>query len=390
MLSDSATSSDIPRIILPGSTIGILGGGQLGRMLTQAAISLGYHVIIYCDQPHSPACEVATDSIIAAYDDEQQLKIFAERVDLVSVEFENIPARSLAILENYLLVCPNSKALYIFQNRLREKGFLIEHNIPCAAYAKIESQSELRIALEKIGIPSILKTGGFGYDGKGQVRISSAEHAEQLLSKPITEEMVLEAFIDFECEVSIIAARSLSGEFKSWGLVRNRHTNHILDISSVPAEVENEIEIEAVRIARSILEKSKIVGVACVEFFLTKDNKLLVNEIAPRVHNSGHLTIEASNTSQFEQHIRAICGLALGNTDYLKPAAMANILGDLWSASEPQWNNALQFPTVALHLYGKKEARPGRKMGHLTVLADDSKVGANLVLSARKALLQGA
>jgi 5-(carboxyamino)imidazole ribonucleotide synthase len=276
--------------------------------------------------------------------------------------------------------------LHTTQHRLREKTFLANNGFPVTPFRAVRSVADLRVAVGELGLLSILKTAGFGYDGKGQTRLTTLEEGERALVAAEGREMVLEALVDFEREVSVVAARGLDGSFAHWGVIDNEHRNHILDVSVSPAGVAGEIEKEAVAIARAVLEKLDVVGVLCVEFFLTRGGKLLVNELAPRPHNSGHLTFDASVTSQFEQQLRAVCGLPLGSTQMLRPAAMANLLGDLWEGGEPNWAAALRMPLVKLHLYGKMEARKGRKMGHLTALAETAEEAGRLARSAREAL----
>jgi 5-(carboxyamino)imidazole ribonucleotide synthase len=253
-------------------------------------------------------------------------------------------------------------------------------------FREIGGLTDLRAGLDDFGYPSVLKTAGFGYDGKGQVKIGSPDETERALAAAGRRELVLEAFVDFECEVSVVAARGLDGTFAHWGVIQNEHCNHILDVSVAPANLPPAIASEAVEIARAVLESLDVVGVLCVEFFLTRAGKLLINELAPRPHNSGHLTFDACVTSQFEQQLRAVCGLPLGSTELLRPAAMANLLGDLWASGEPDWAAACAFPDVKLHLYGKLAPKPGRKMGHLTAMAASANEAAMMVREARAAL----
>jgi 5-(carboxyamino)imidazole ribonucleotide synthase len=283
-------------------------------------------------------------------------------------------------------VRPSGRALYTTQHRLREKTFLSARGFPVAPFRHVNAPEALRAALEEVGFPAVLKTAGFGYDGKGQTRIDSAADADAAFAALRGQEGVVEAFVDFEREVSVVAARGIEGEFAHYGVVENTHSRHILDLSVAPAHVDEGVAREAVEIARAVLEELDVVGVTCVEFFLTGAGRLLVNELAPRPHNSGHFTFDASLTSQFEQQLRAVCGLSLGSTELLRPAAMANLLGDLWQKGEPDWRAALSLPDVKLHLYGKTDARPGRKMGHLTALAPTPEEAARNVLAARTAL----
>jgi 5-(carboxyamino)imidazole ribonucleotide synthase len=278
--------------------------------------------------------------------------------------------------------------LHTTQHRGREKAFLSGAGLPVPPYALVATAGELAAAIARIGCPAVLKTASFGYDGKGQARIDDAEGALAAWDAIGRQPAVLEAFVDFERELSVVAARGADGQFVHYGVIENAHARHILDVSVAPARVPPEIEREAAAIARASLEALDVVGVLCVELFLTRSGRLLVNELAPRTHNSGHLTIDAAATSQFEQQLRAVCGLPLGSTALIKPAAMANLLGDLWQDGEPRWAEALRRPGVHLHLYGKREAKPGRKMGHLTALAETGAAAAQLVRNARAALTE--
>jgi len=315
---------------------------------------------------------------------------FARGVSVVTFEFENVPAEAVEAAAALAPVRPSGAVLYTTQHRLREKTFLDARGFPVAPFRHVRRPEDLRAALEEIGLPAVLKTAGFGYDGKGQTRINSAEEAGAAFDALRGQEGVVEAFVDFEREVSVVAARGAGGEFAHYGVVENTHSRHILDLSVAPAQVTNEVAHEAVRIARAVLEELDVVGVTCVEFFLTRSGKLLVNELAPRPHNSGHFTFDACVTSQFEQQLRAVCDLPLGSTELLRPAAMANLLGDLWQAGEPDWRAAAAFPNVKLHLYGKLDARKGRKMGHLTALAPTPAEAARCALAARDALTRRA
>jgi len=372
--------------ILPGATIGVLGSGQLGRMFAMAARRMGYLVHTFSPETDTPTGQISDKEYTASYDDLERLRVFAEGVDVVTFEFENIPLATVEAVAEHVAVRPSGLALHTAQHRLREKTFLSEHGFPVAPFRHVSSLEELREALSALGTPAILKTAGFGYDGKGQSKITSTEEIEAAFDALGGREAVLEAFVDFEREVSVVAARNINGEVAHYGLIENEHSRHILDCSIAPARVPPEVAEEAVKIALSILEQLDVVGVLCVEFFLGRDGKLFVNELAPRPHNSGHLTIDACVTSQFEQQLRAVCGLPLGSTELLTPAAMANLLGDLWQEGEPDWVSACAYPNVKLHLYGKHEARRGRKMGHLTARAPSTDEALQLVCNARNAL----
>jgi len=374
------------KAILPGATVGVLGSGQLGRMFAIAARRMGYRVHTYSPDSDTPTGQVSDKEYEHPYDDLDAVREFARGVEVVTFEFENVPAAAVEAAEGLAPVRPSGSVLYTTQHRLREKTFLSAHGFPVAPFRHVRSLPDLSAALEEIGFPAVLKTAGFGYDGKGQTRIGSARDASSAFEALRGQEGVVEAFIDFEREVSVVAARGAGGEFAHYGVVENTHSRHILDLSVAPARVDESVEREAVEIARAVLEQLEVVGVTCVEFFLTRSGQLLVNELAPRPHNSGHFTFDASLTSQFEQQLRAVCNLPLGSTELLRPAAMANLLGDLWQAGEPLWCAAAAFPNVKLHLYGKTEARPGRKMGHLTALGLTPEEAARAVLAARAAL----
>ena len=365
--------------------MGVLGSGQLGRMLALAARPMGYGVHVFSPEKDSPAGRVADHEWSAPYEDLETARRFAGSVDVVTLEFENIPAGTVEEISSLAPVRPGLRALGTAQNRLKEKEFLRAGGFPVAPFRSVPDRASLDAAIREVGVPAVLKTAGFGYDGKGQTRISSPEDADAAWNG-LGGEAVLEAWVDFEMELSVVAARGLDGDFRHYGAVRNTHDRHILDLTVAPAGVSPEAEREAVEIAAGVFEELGIVGTACVEFFLTGGGDLLVNEIAPRPHNSGHWTIEGAATSQFEQQLRAVCGLPLGSTHRPEPAAMANLLGDLWAGGEPDWTAALAVPGASLHLYGKGEPRPGRKMGHITALAPTPEDAARRALEARGAL----
>jgi 5-(carboxyamino)imidazole ribonucleotide synthase len=380
--------------ILPGSVIGVLGSGQLGRMFAIAARRMGYRVHTFSPETDTPTGQVADVEIKAHYDDLMAVRGFASHVDVVTFEFENVPATTAQAAAECAPVRPGGSVLHITQNRLREKTFLRDRGFPVTPFKAVNSLEDLKAGLNEFGCPSVLKTAGFGYDGKGQTKITSVDQAETALASAGNQEMILEAWVDFACELSVIGARGIDGSFTDWGAIRNDHRNHILDISIAPAGLPPEIAREAIAITRATLEQLDVAGVLCVEFFLTAGGRLLINELAPRPHNSGHLTFDACVTSQFEQQLRAICCLPLGSTELLRPAAMANLLGDLWpgvrgEAGEPDWAAALAIPIVKLHLYGKLTPKPGRKMGHLTAMAESGDEAAELVRRAREALRNG-
>jgi len=372
--------------ILPGATIGVLGSGQLGRMFTIAARRMGYRVHTYSPDEDTPTGQVADVEVTAAYDDLDRVREFASQVNVVTFEFENVPAPTAAAAESAAPVRPSGSILHTTQQRIREKSFLTGAGLPLTPYREVRSIPELQQALAELGYPAVLKSAAFGYDGKGQYMIRSADQIDAAWKAVGEQEAVLEAFIDFACEVSVVAARSAAGEFVHWGAVENAHSRHILDVSVAPARISEQTAREAVEIARCVLETLGVVGVLCTEFFVTRQGSLLINELAPRPHNSGHLTIDACVTSQFEQQLRAICDLPLGSTEMLRPAAMANLLGDLWTNGEPNWPAACAIPDVKLHLYGKMAPRPGRKMGHLTALKSTVAEASATVIEARRSL----
>ena len=359
-----------PSPILPGATIGILGSGQLGRMLAIEARKMGYRVHTYSPEKNSPTGQIADLEVTAAYDDLEKIAEFAQGVDVITFEFENVLSVTTDEAQKHVPVRPSGRVLHTTQNRLREKTFLSENDIPVAAFRVVRSQEELEKAVAELGLPCVLKTAGFGYDGKGQVKIKSKDDVAGAFTSLSYHEAILEAFVDFELEISVVAARGLDGSFVHYGAVENSHKNHILDVTIAPARISDALAKQAVELSSTILEKLDVVGVLCTEYFVTREGKLLVNELAPRPHNSGHYTFDACNTSQFEQQLRAVCGLPLGSTSQPKPAVMINLLGDEWERGTPQWQKALQIPGVMLHLYGKAEPRAGRKMGHLTAIAD--------------------
>ena len=358
--------------IQPGATLGVLGSGQLGRMFAIAARRMGYRVHTLSPDADSPTGQVADVEVTADYADQDAVAKFARQVSVVTFEFENVPSETTDVVAQFAPVRPAGQVLHITQHRLREKTYLSEHGFPVTPFRAIRSAEELETAVRDLGCPAVLKTAGWGYDGKGQIKIHSATEAASAWRQLATSEAILEGFVNFRLEVSVVAARGLDGAFAHFGVMENAHSNHILDVTVAPARISPKIAAEAEAIARGVLEALDVVGVLCVEMFLTQDDRLLINELAPRPHNSGHLTFDANVTSQFEQQVRAICGLPLGSTELLRPAAMANLLGDIWADGEPCWAEALKLPEVKLHLYGKASARPGRKMGHLTALADSA------------------
>ena len=356
--------------IQPGGIVGILGGGQLGRMLAIAARRMGYRVHAYEPQPDCPAGQICDVEVNAPYTDSASLRAFAEGVDVISFEFENIPRSAVEAVEALRPVRPRGEVLHICQNREREKTFLQANGFPCAPFRVVDSGEALSTALAEIGTPAVLKTADFGYDGKGQVKLTGEVDAEAVWSKFGAPRGVLEKWIPFQAELSVVCARGLDSTIAAFPASENIHTNHILDLSIVPARFSTAILQKAETIASEISRKLEVIGLLAVEFFLTTDGELLVNELAPRPHNSGHFTFDACVTSQFEQQLRAVCGLPLGSPELLRPVVMWNILGDLWKNGTPDWTAVLRDPRAKLHLYGKSEARPGRKMGHVCLMAE--------------------
>jgi len=356
-------------------------------MFTIAARRLGYRVHTFSPDEDTPTGQVADVEVTASYEDLDRLRAFARDVQVVTFEFENVPAIAVEAIASLVPVRPSGSALYIAQQRGREKAFLSEHGFPTVPFARVATLDELRNAVTRIGTPVVVKTAAFGYDGKGQHKVTSLTAFDHVWEAVGRREVVVEKFINLQAEISVIAARGLDGSVVEYVPFENRHSRHILDVTTAPALVPAPIAARAREIARSILDTLEYVGVLCVEFFVSTENELFVNELAPRPHNSGHLTVDAAVTSQFEQQVRAITGLPLGSTELLRPAAMANILGDLWVDGEPNWAAACALPDVKLHLYGKSEARPGRKMGHLTAMGKTVHEAQERVIAARDVLL---
>jgi 5-(carboxyamino)imidazole ribonucleotide synthase len=378
----------VSQVILPGATLGVLGSGQLGRMFAIAARRLGYRVHVLSPDSDTPTGQVADREIAAAYEDHAAVAAFAREVAVVTFEFENVLLETVNAASSYAPVRPSGSVLHTTQHRLREKGFLQAHGFPTTPFAAIRSESDLE-ALSAALVPGILKTAAWGYDGKGQKRVGTLADVRQAWQGEFRrQEAILEQLVDFELELSVVGVRGLDGRTVCYGPIENSHRNHILDVSLCPARVAARIAQEAIDLARAILTELDVVGVLCVEMFLSRDGRLLVNELAPRPHNSGHLTIDGHVSCQFEQQVRAVCGLPLGSTEQFRPVAMANLLGDLWSGGEPDWSAALSDPAVKLHLYGKRDAKPGRKMGHLTATGASIELARDSVCRAREKLIR--
>lgn len=386
----------------PGSSIGILGSGQLGQMSAQAAQGLGYKTVIYAppepDGSLPPAAQVSQGYIAAPWDDYQALKAFAEQVAVVTVEFENIPVQTLDILSTSVPVFPDALALQTFQHRGREKMFFRQHHCPTVPFEMAHTPHALTSAVQTVGYPCVVKTAGFGYDGKGQTKLNNDEELCAFLATLHTPEAyVVEGWVNLNMEISVIGARTIVNSAPQTAIYppfENHHHNHILDVTRWPARVSESLVQQAQSICLQVMEALDYRGLLCIEFFITQEGQLLINEAAPRPHNSGHITLEAAHCSQFEQHIRAICGLPLGPTTLCSPGAMVNLLGDHCPTllnqpvldSTPQlWPESISNATVYPHWYGKRQAKLGRKLGHLTVLADTPNHAAEWALQARQA-----
>lgn len=358
-------------MILPGATLGILGGGQLGQMFTLAARRMGYGVWVLDPDPDCPAAAVADRHLCARYDDFSALELLADHCAAVTAEFENVPASAMIYLEARIPVRPGSTALAIAQDRVREKTFFQDLGLEVAPFALLRQEDDVELVARKLSFPAILKTTRFGYDGKGQQNVTTASELPAAWASLNTPEAILESRIKLVQEFSVVLARSVEGMMVFYPLAENRHHHAVLDLSIVPARIPEALQNQARQSAACIAEALNYVGVLAVEFFVEEEGRLLVNEMAPRPHNSGHYTIDACVSSQFDQQVRALCGLSLADTRLLSPVVMMNLLGDLWEEGGPDWQKLFQHPQIKVHLYGKKEARPGRKMGHVNALSSD-------------------
>jgi 5-(carboxyamino)imidazole ribonucleotide synthase len=358
--------------IAPGATLGVFGGGQLGRMFAKTAARLGYFVHVFDPLRDCPAAQVAHRHTCAPFGDEDAIRRFARSCDAITVEWENVPVHCLDIAREYAPVRPDGRMLAIAQDRLAERAFLDGLGLETAPHMAVTSADEAAAAAKRIGTPAVLKSARDGYDGRGQVRVDEPADAVRAWKELGVDRALYEGWIEFDLEISVIAARSPRGQIETCGPIENDHCNHILDCSIVPATISSATAQHARELARQIAEATKLEGVICVEMFVLKSGELLINELAPRPHNSGHLTIEACAASQFDQQVRAMCNLPLGDMTVRGGAAMVNLLGDLWNEGEPDWSAAFSHSRAALHLYGKNPPRKGRKMGHLTVLADSA------------------
>lgn len=375
------------QVIPAGKTIGVLGGGQLGRMLAQAAVRMGYRMHVFEPQAKCPAGAVAHKEVNAAYEDIAALSAFARECDVVTYEFENVPSAPLRAIEGLTQLCPHWAVLETAQNRSREKNWLRQNGFPHARFSEVSATGDLAAGIRAVGVPCIVKTADFGYDGKGQLKVMSEADVLAALQRFAGHPVVIEQFVDFSCEVSVVVARSASGAMEVFPVAENIHTNHILDFSIVPARVAPAVLAQTEAMARQIAERIGLVGVMGVEMFVTRSGDVLVNELAPRTHNSGHYTMDACNVSQFEQQVRAICGLPLVKPELKSPVVMVNVLGDAWAKGEPNWTALQARPGIHVHLYGKAEARPGRKMGHFNVLAGDVETALGRAREAKARLV---
>ena len=373
-------------MILPNATLGVLGGGQLGRMFTLAAFSMGYRVVVLDPDPHSPAGTIADQHIKADYRDHAALRLLGDACAAVTTEFENVPAESMEYLETLCAVRPHADAVRIAQDRIREKTFLQELDLATAAFAAIYEDADIVAAMQTLQVPLLLKTASMGYDGKGQIKVDTLAEARTAFEELGNTPCVLEQRVELEHEVSVILARSVEGEKAIYPVGENRHVNGILDTTLVPAALAPDVAEKAVDMATQLADSLNYCGVLAVEFFYTRQGELLINEMATRPHNSGHYTVDACATSQFEQQVRMMCGLPPGDTRSLSPVVMTNLLGDIWQQGDPGWQAVLNEANAHLHLYGKSEARPGRKMGHINCIADDLEQALATTATIRKAL----
>ncbi|MBK6779289.1 MAG: 5-(carboxyamino)imidazole ribonucleotide synthase [Gemmatimonadetes bacterium] len=375
-------------MIQPGAMLGLLGGGQLGRMFTQAALRMGFEVAVLDPDPASPAGRIATRHLHAAYTDQAALRELGGLACAVTTEFENVPADSLAFLRQFCPVRPGPEAVQVTQDREAEKTFARTHGLDTAPFHPILREADCAEAFRHIKAPALLKTSRLGYDGKGQAGIGTLEELVAAFRGFGGQPCVLEARLDLDAEISVVLARGTDGSIVTYPVAENRHVQGILDTSVVPARVPEALAAEARAAAARLATAMDYVGTMAVEFFVVGGGRLVVNEMAPRPHNSGHYTLDACATDQFEQQVRAVAGLPLGDTSLLRPATMVNLLGDLWAGGPPRWDRALADPGVHLHLYGKTEPRPGRKMGHLTVLAGAPELALAGALAARQRLTE--
>jgi 5-(carboxyamino)imidazole ribonucleotide synthase len=375
--------------IIPDAVLGVLGGGQLGRMFCIAARSMGYQVWVLDPDPHSPAGALADRHLQADYRDPVALDEMRKHCAAVTTEFENVPAETLEFFEDRIPVRPSSQAVAIARDRIREKTFIREHGLATAGFSIVNTADDLAPACDALRLPAILKTAQLGYDGKGQWPVNSLDDARRGFVELGETPCVLEERVDLAREVSVILARAVDGEIAAYPVGENVHVNGILDTTRVPANIPEQVAEQATQMAVSLAEAMQYCGVLAVEIFLTTGGELLINEMAPRPHNSGHYTLDAALTNQFEQQVRTLCGLPPGAPRLLSPVVMVNLLGDLWDKGKPAWDQLLRHAGAKLHLYGKRTARPGRKMGHYNCLAPDAGQAMALAEAIRKALTPG-
>ena len=373
-------------MILPDASLGVLGGGQLGRMFTLAAHSMGYRVVVLDPDPHSPAGLIADQHINADYQDRAALQMLGDECAAITTEFENIPAESLEFLEQYCPVRPGADAVRIAQNRINEKTFIRQQGLATAPFAAIYEAADIADAISGLQPPLLLKTASMGYDGKGQQQVSTADEAGAAFIQAGGAPCILEEMVELEREISVVLVRNTSGLTAVYPVGENRHVNGILDTTIVPSGADTAITDAAIDMARQLADAMNYCGVLAVEFFCTRQGELLINEMAPRPHNSGHYTVDACATSQFEQQVRMMCGLKPSDTKLLSAVVMTNLMGDIWNDGDPAWQHVLNEPGAHLHLYGKREARPGRKMGHINCLADDADSALQVTAKIRAAL----
>ncbi len=376
--------------ILPGAVLGVMGSGQLGRMFAIEARKLGYRVHTLSPDKDSPTGQIADREVVASYDDEAAVRDFAKGIAVLTFEFENVPSRTIEWAAEHCIVRPAGRVLHVCQHRLREKEFLAGAGLPVAPFRKVNTAAELVAEASEIGLPGVLKTAAFGYDGKGQRKLSPGDDLAVAWVPFEGAPAVLEGFVHFEREISVLVCRGVDGAMATWPVCENEHANHILDITYCPARIPESVAANARVLAERVALALDLVGVLAVEMFLLADGALVINELAPRPHNSGHFSFDASVTSQFAQQVRTICGLPLGSTESMRPAAMSNLLGDVWLDSRtgtPNWAAALAIPGVHLHLYGKAEPKRGRKMGHITATGDDVESAARKAKEARAGLV---
>lgn len=352
-------------MIKPGKIIGIIGNGQLGRMSAIEAKKMGYQVYVYGPGTETPAGQVSDIEVDGHYDDINKLTLFAQGCDVLTFEFENIPAISLEAIRAVTPIHPDPSVLEISQNRLGEKTWFEANGFPTTPFEEVRSAEEVGSTVKKWNTRAVIKTLTLGYDGKGQTKVDPGSDFVAAWKSAGVQTAILEKWVDFDHEISVIVARNESGEVVTYPVFENIHRNHILDTTIFPARLEKPVKRQARELAKSMAEKMNLIGLLTIELFVTSDGRLLVNEIAPRPHNSGHVTFDVCPVSQFQQHIRAICNLPLGNTEPLTPGVMINILGDSWTDGEPNWKHLLSMDFVNLHLYGKLDPKPGRKMGHV-------------------------